>query len=416
MPKPKRRARRPLGGALIRVKGQEGCIYGQLRPYGKRMQKLLLRPEEVAAANAAARADPTGRTKNAAQLAERLLMEWALEVEQETTEEGDGLRRVTVAEFLPEFFASLEGRVSEAHRKDIESRCRRFAAFADTRVMSEIGPEIVSDYFVKLAQSPGQAHKVEARKKDGRPRLDKDGKPVEVVVHDKLSPFTARNHRNALSVLWQCAIDRKAASENIWKGNAAKIARGQQFVPVNLTDADVAAIVARVRPAVRPIIAFLAETGMRLSEARALTWLSVEKDFSKITVAKSKSGRSRTLPMTERAKEILSARHAVHIATMQGRDLVFEDYSRSRIYRCFKDAVKKAGVDRRARVHDLRHHVGSALGATNQPVHVIMAALGHSQLSTVQRYMHHDADALSEAFRAFEAKKAPPPSEEKKAN
>jgi len=69
-------------------------------------------------------------------------------------------------------------------------------------------------------------------------------------------------------------------------------------------------------------------------------------------------------------------------------------------------------VDWGARVHDLRHHVGSALASANAPVDVIMAALGHAQISTVQRYLHHGADALSDAFRAVETARMPAPAPE----
>jgi integrase len=137
-----------------------------------------------------------------------------------------------------------------------------------------------------------------------------------------------------------------------------------------------------------------------------LTWQHVPPGFAKFTVASSKSGRARTLPTSPRAREVLTERWAGHVAKTRGADLVFADYSRGYVFACFRTAVKRAGVDWRTRVHDLRHHVGSALASANAPVDVIMSALGHAQISTVQRYLHHGADALDVAFRAVEAAKA----------
>jgi len=316
----KTREHRPLGGSILRRKDSPGALYGQLRRDGKRLQRVLVSADDAARADAAAKIDP--KAKDAAQFAEERLAAWALDVANKSPV-GEGLRVVTVHKFLSEFLGTIKGHVGAAHYADVEARCTRFADFAGDRPMAGIGADVVQDYFAKLADKPGQGRAVPVRKKDGTIELDKDGKPKEVVVRGKLSPGAMRHARNALASMWQCAISRRVASANPW--TAAKIARGQQFVPVNLTDDEVERILSHVVAPVRPILTFVAESGMRLGEARALTWLHVARDYSRFTVAVAKSGRARTLPTTARAREVLKDRWKKHVAKTRGADLVFDD-------------------------------------------------------------------------------------------
>lgn len=435
------RVDRPFGGSIFRVKrGGEflAGLFGKIRRAdGTYQQKQLVKDAtdeagaeaELAAWVLAERGPTASRdelrafsewlldTAKSSPVAARFdaLARKALGIVDELPKTPDGLRNVTTSAFAPEFLktmgavapdGSFSGRVSREHYDDVEQRCNKFAEFAGDRAMSSIDAVVVADYLAKLAAAPGHGVKVPVLTKDGRP-LMKDGKPVEEVRRDRLSPHAIRRHRSALSLLWKCAIDRRAASVNVWTGNAAKIAKGQEYVAVNLTADEVSRVLALVPEPVRPILTFCAETGVRLGEARALTWQQVGSDFGSFTVARAKSGRSRTLPTTAKASDVLEARWASHVAKTRGADLVFEDYSRSRIYVCFKSAVKTSGVDRRTRVHDLRHHVGTALANANVPIHVVMQALGHSRLQTVQRYTHSGADALTDAFRAMEAARGP---------
>jgi integrase len=316
------------------------------------------------------------------------------------------VRSLTTAEFLPEFLKVTKPRVGAAHFADLECRCEKFADYAGNRPMAAIDGVVVGDYLAKLADAAGHRFKVPVLDKDGKPVLDKKGKPLGKVVRNKMSHHAVRRHRAALSILWKCAIDRNVVAANIWTGNAAKISskteKGKEFVPVNLTTAEVDRILIHVEEPIRPILVFLAETGLRLSEARTLTWQNVEPKQVAFKVTNTKTGTDRRLPTTERARAVLDARWKAHVSKTRGTDLVFADFSRNYIYVCFKDAVKAAGVKWGARIHDLRHYAGSRLAEHTQ-IQVVMQALGHSRLQTVQRYVHPAEDALVNAFRAVEA-------------
>ncbi len=57
------------------------------------------------------------------------------------------------------------------------------------------------------------------------------------------------------------------------------------------------------------------------------------------------------------------------------------------------------------RVHDLRHSFASALANVGTPLNEIGTVLGHTQLSTTQRYAHHSPqrliDTATTALRAW---------------
>lgn len=65
--------------------------------------------------------------------------------------------------------------------------------------------------------------------------------------------------------------------------------------------------------------------------------------------------------------------------------------------RCWKRICDRAGLAN-LRIHDLRHAVGSSLGSAGENAFVIKRALGHSQLSTTDRYVHPEVDATHRAM------------------
>lgn len=157
-----------------------------------------------------------------------------------------------------------------------------------------------------------------------------------------------------------------------------------------------------------------AYTGLRQGELRALRWrhvfidaqrLSVEEAISAGEVCSTKSRRVRSVPLTEAACELL-LRVADRGKWLDPFDLVFCSsdggvLNESALRRRFKRAQKQAGV-RVRRFHDLRHTFGSIAVRKFDPV-TVQALMGHSSLSTTERYMHSrprpdDAARLAAAF------------------
>jgi len=157
-----------------------------------------------------------------------------------------------------------------------------------------------------------------------------------------------------------------------------------------------------------------AYTGMRLGELLALRWEDVDLDGRRLIVHRAvsanvegptKSWQARALPLADPAAAALArladrgdytARNDYVFCSRLGRRL-----DGSAVRRRYKRARDAAGL-RALRFHALRHAAGS-LAAREAGAHFVQAFLGHSRLSTTERYLHaksrpQDVEVLNRAF------------------
>jgi len=157
-------------------------------------------------------------------------------------------------------------------------------------------------------------------------------------------------------------------------------------------------------------------TGLRMGELLALEWRDVDFSGEAIRVRRSynahgglgspKSGKVRSVPMVAdvaRALALLADRENF----VSDEDLVFPgelgrfmDASSLRVR--YKAALERAGL-RPLRFHDLRHTFGT-LAVRRAEVPAVQAWMGHSDIQTTMRYVHHrdrggEARLLAEAFQ-----------------
>ena len=157
-----------------------------------------------------------------------------------------------------------------------------------------------------------------------------------------------------------------------------------------------------------------AYTGMRLSEMLALRWEDVDLERRRLIVHRAvsagvegptKSRQARALPLADAAAEAL-ARLAARGDYTGRDDYVFcsrlgRRLDRSAVRRRYTRGRDAAGL-RSLRFHALRHAAGS-LVAREAGAHFVQAFLGHSRLSTTERYLHaksrpQDVEMLNRAF------------------
>ena len=148
-------------------------------------------------------------------------------------------------------------------------------------------------------------------------------------------------------------------------------------------------------------VLLLGESGLRCeSEGLHLRWSDIDLGSGFITVVsgrdghRTKGGRSRKVPITERLDQAL--RQARRLSPF-----VFQDEGRrlASLRGSFKSAARRAALPPTFRQHDLRHRrVTTWLAEGQSPAHV-MYAMGHSRLETTMHYYHH----LPEHLRALVA-------------
>lgn len=154
--------------------------------------------------------------------------------------------------------------------------------------------------------------------------------------------------------------------------------------------------------------------GLRRGELVALRWrdvdfageaIRVRGNFSHGQVVSPKSGKIRTVPMVPAVAEAL-ARLANRERFTADDDIVFpsatgEHIDASALRRRYLRALLTAGL-RSLRFHDLRHTFGS-LAINRASIVQVQAWMGHADIDTTMRYLHHksradEAKLLAEAF------------------
>ena len=145
----------------------------------------------------------------------------------------------------------------------------------------------------------------------------------------------------------------------------------------------------------RHLCVFLTDTGARVGEALGLKHGDVHG--GKATFWVTKSGRSRTVPLTDRAVRVLADQ-----ARRPGGPFLHVRYQR---FRYHWNAVKKEmGLkdDRQFVPHMLRHTCASRLVQAGIDLRRVQAFLGHRTIQMTLRYAHLATDDLDQCVIALD--------------
>jgi site-specific recombinase XerD len=201
-------------------------------------------------------------------------------------------------------------------------------------------------------------------------------------------------------------------AEDIVTRNPAKRAKRPKVSPkpvsISLTRHQAAALLAYVnglanqRPGV--IVRLLAETGMRVGElcSARVEHIRESGGHHTLTVVR-KGGEKQELPIArgtyQRVQEYLNGRRSGWILEVKrterrkaGDGLMDRSYVRQLLRRLAREAGLPEKVHEHMHPHVLRHSAATLLAADNVPPHEIQALLGHADLRTTQRYIHHSSD------------------------
>lgn len=151
------------------------------------------------------------------------------------------------------------------------------------------------------------------------------------------------------------------------------------------------------------LVLLLANTGIRTSATLNMQWDWINWELGTISIPseldKAKKGYS--VAMSPVARDILQRR----IMTSKGSKYVFPNPSGKAFhYATFRvvmiKATAKAGVPL-GTPHDLRHTFARLLIASNAPINVVQATLGHSSITMTQRYTKVDERAAAPHMDQF---------------
>ena len=145
-------------------------------------------------------------------------------------------------------------------------------------------------------------------------------------------------------------------------------------------------------------------SGLRLSELTALDIESVDQNDQTLIVALGKGGKSRILPIGNKAlkalKNWLSHRNQLSV---EHQPALFVSNRGNRltprsVQLRLQQWCKKKGMNQHIHPHMLRHSFASHLLESSQDLRSIQELLGHSNISTTQIYTHLDFQHLTEIY------------------
>jgi integrase len=250
--------------------------------------------------------------------------------------------------------------------------------FCDTR-LAQITPLMIEDYKIERLET-------------GKGRRPGE-KPSEGTINRELQ---------CLRKIFKKAIDWGYSTEN----PACKVdfltEKGRVRKRV-LSEDEESRLIAVAPPYMKHMIIVVLETGMRRGEVLKLKWEHVDFDGEEITIVETKDNEDRIMPMSSALVNLLSM-----LKSRNGNsEFVFSNPRTGKPYvdvkRAFNSACEKANVED-FNFHDLRHTFGSRV-ARVAPIHDVKDLMGHSSITTTQRYLHSNAEQKREAVNNMARRK-----------
>ena len=154
--------------------------------------------------------------------------------------------------------------------------------------------------------------------------------------------------------------------------------------------------IGRVEPDFERLCVFLVDTGARVGEALGLKWPDIQDGNATFWI--TKSGRSRTVPLTRRAMQAVTGPsrrdHCGPFSMIDYQNLRYH-WNRAR------KAVGLAG-DAQVVPHILRHTCASRLVQAGIDLRRVQSFLGHQTIQMTLRYAHLATDDLAQCAAALD--------------
>lgn len=289
----------------------------------------------------------------------------------------------TVGELVELYMAAYAGR-----DRSIGQRLDRWRALLGAHDLAALTDDEVFHALEAIAAEPARVYV-------GR---DADAAPVHR-AKGKRSPGTISRYHAALAGVFTWGIRRRRVPKG-FENPCRKVPRPPErpgivrFLSEEERTGLLKACEVSKWPRLYALVVMAITTGARKGELLGLRWRDLDLARAEASIAATKNGDPRVLPLVPGAREALerfAAEDRERFRLGMPAQLVFA--SRRRPDRAFQfdaawAAALRAAKVRRFRFHDLRHTCASYLAQQGATLLEIADVMGHRQLAMVRRYSH----------------------------
>jgi len=214
------------------------------------------------------------------------------------------------------------------------------------------------------------------------------------------APLTLRRKYACLASLFAFLQDMGYAQAN--PAHRLPLPKVAQPVPIFLSQEMAQRLVAAAdKPWSRAMVILLLSTGIRRSEAVAITLDDLDLEKRQLLI-RGKGDKERVVPLTEQAVEAIQA-YLPHRTQTQSRHLFVSAYGGHPLHgRCINRVlgivIRKAGLEGQGITpHKLRHTFATHLIRNGVDIRTVQELMGHSELETTAKYLHSDTKTKQSA-------------------
>lgn len=144
----------------------------------------------------------------------------------------------------------------------------------------------------------------------------------------------------------------------------------------------------------KPIVTTALQTGRRRGEILNLKWCNIDQTYGFIELLDTKSGKARKIPISNALQEVFDSidKTSEYVFLNPKTKKPYIDLKKS-----FHKVLKLANIQN-FRFHDLRHTVATRLVEKGIDLIVVQEILGHSKITTTQRYAHPVSERKQQAI------------------
>jgi len=233
-----------------------------------------------------------------------------------------------------------------------------------------------------------------------------------------MKPLTIRRKYGCLSSFFSFLQDMGHC-----QGNPARrlpLPKVSKNLPVVLSAEQVQALLAAAEdPGHRLLVLLLLSTGLRRSEAAAITLDQIDLEHRQLRV-RGKGNKERMVPLTADVVEAIGQHLASREPTSHNHlfisSVTGEPLTGGGVYKVIRPLLKRAGLDGQGITpHKLRHTFATHLVRNGVDVKTVQELLGHADLGTTAKYLHSDGQAKQAAVARLNGLLGTSPEEERDA-